>query len=167
MDLGSIMYMEKRCTGRSAGFTLVEVLIALVVLSIGLVGMGALMIQGHQFTRSSLHRSQATFLVYDIVDRMRANGAGVQADHYDATTPGLVAACKAGGCTALQMAQNDVQEWLNAVQTALPGGCGSLRDIGTGEFEVMIQWQEIGGDAPDCVPPLAGNPAEFRTVVQP
>ncbi|MGI9304444.1 MAG: type IV pilus modification protein PilV, partial [Gammaproteobacteria bacterium] len=58
------------------GFTLLEVLIATVVLSIGLIGLAALMIQGQKFNRSALNRSQATFIAYDMADRMRANRAG-------------------------------------------------------------------------------------------
>ena len=71
--------LKRSLAHRSRGFTLVEVLVALVVLSIGLLGVAALQLTSLRSNHSSAMRSQATFLAYDIIDRMRANrdcGAG-------------------------------------------------------------------------------------------
>ena len=58
---------------RNQGFTLVEALIALLVLSIGLLGVAALQLIALQNNNNAMFRSQATYLAYDIADRMRAN----------------------------------------------------------------------------------------------
>ncbi|HLE93281.1 MAG TPA: type IV pilus modification protein PilV, partial [Sulfuricaulis sp.] len=55
------------------GFSLIEVLVALLVLSIGLLGLAALQTTSLQYNTGSYFRTQATFLAYDIIDRMRAN----------------------------------------------------------------------------------------------
>jgi type IV pilus assembly protein PilV len=67
----------------SRGFTLVETLVALVVLSIGLLGVAALQLTSLRSNHGSAMRSQATFLAYDIVDRMRANRDAAVAGDYD------------------------------------------------------------------------------------
>ena len=64
---------------KSRGFTLLEILIAVGVLSIGLLGIAGLQALGQRSNHSAYLRSQATALAYDMIDRMRANKAGVQA----------------------------------------------------------------------------------------
>ena len=106
------------------GFTLLEVLVALVVLSIGLLGLAGLQLTSVTNTRDAYYRSQALMLSYDIADRMRANWT--QIGDYDGntnTTP--VSACRTtGGCVnASDMADDDLALWRQAV-AALPGGEG-------------------------------------------
>ena len=108
------------------GFTLVEVLVAFLILSVGLIGLAGLQLTGVKNTREAYHRTQATVLAADIIDRMRANQGGVSAGDYDAKTSGTVTAncLKTTGCTSAQMAAHDVAEWRAAVATSLPGGDG-------------------------------------------
>ena len=61
---------------RSQGFTLIEVLIAIIVLSIGLLGLAGLQLTSLRNSNSAYTRSQAVILSYDIVDRIRANRVG-------------------------------------------------------------------------------------------
>jgi len=61
----------------TAGFTLIEVLIAIIILSIGLLGMAGIQLQGLRGTTSSNLRSQATILANDIAERVRVNTAGI------------------------------------------------------------------------------------------
>ncbi len=63
----------KRLLSRNSGFTLVEVLVALIILSVGLLSMATLMMASLQTSQSAYMRSQASLLTYDIVERMRAN----------------------------------------------------------------------------------------------
>ncbi len=58
---------------RSRGFTLLEVLVAMVVLSVGLLGLSGLQTSSLRNNHSAFLRSQATLVSNDIIDRMRAN----------------------------------------------------------------------------------------------
>jgi type IV pilus assembly protein PilV len=112
---------------RSSGFTLLEVLITLVVLSIGLLGVAGLQLSGLRANHSSALRSQATYLAYDMADRLRANIQGVNGGNYnnlsgDPGDPG----CISSGCTPALMAQSDLHEWNLANATNLPSGAGAV-----------------------------------------
>ena len=144
------------------GFNLFEVLIALIVLSLGLMGLAALQNMGLRLGNESYQRTQATMLIYEMIDRMRANAAGVQAGNYALaltnTAPSLTKDCALSGtaCTAAQMATYDMNQWIstltgtdngtNVVQTpvrpALPGAKGSIVSAGSSLYEVSVQWQE-------------------------
>ena len=108
---------------RERGFTLIEILVALLVLSFGLLGLAMLQATGLRFNTDSYMRSQATILAYDLVDRMRANKAGADAGNYclTSTTPTCETtaapadqACgdaPAGCSSASQLAQYDLSRW--------------------------------------------------------
>lgn len=131
---------EKTKSRRShAGFTLVEILVALLVLSIGLLGLAALQLTSFQFNTDSYLRTQTTFSTYDILDRMRVNLVGVNAGNYDVgsstTADSKVStydACKGTGdtcncdgaaasCNAANLALYDLGRWYAKMDEALPG----------------------------------------------
>lgn len=110
---------------RQSGFTLVEVLVAALLLSIGLVGLAGLQAAALANNQSSFMRSQVTALAYDLADRMRANVVGANANGYDPSAFAVVPTCKSNaGCTPAQLAQNDIAEWNTAIGTYLPMGQG-------------------------------------------
>lgn len=127
------------------GFTLVEVLIALLVLSIGMLGIAALYLESLRASRSALVRTQAVTLAADIGDRIRANrtAAGI----YDCG-----GTCEAGeGGNAI--AVGDLNAWRTAVEAQLPGGVGSVAFVAgvantPDAYTVTISWTEIGYTAP-------------------
>jgi type IV pilus assembly protein PilV len=111
----------------AAGFTLIEVLVAIVVLSIGLLGVAGLQLAGIRASQSSYLRTVATYQAYDMADRMRANLPGVNGGSYnnlsgDPGSPG----CVTTNCTSAQMAQNDQHEWSVSNAAFLPSGTGSV-----------------------------------------
>ena len=104
---------------KNAGFTLIEVLIAMVVLAVGLLGLAGLQVTSLKNNQSAYNRSQATQLAYDLADRMRANIAGVAT--YTTGMAAAIANCKNNttGCSPVEMAINDLYEW----NCAVAGGC--------------------------------------------
>src|ERR1700679_2100603 len=80
--------------GRTSGFTIVEVLVSLVILSIGLLGIAKLVLYSAHSNDSAYLRSQATQLAYEILDNMRANPTAVGLGSY--TTPLSAAATPPG-----------------------------------------------------------------------
>lgn len=110
------------------GFTLLEVLIALVVLSIGLLGLAGLQSTGLRFNQSASMRTQATQLAYDMSDRMRANQVAVNAGYYLGAA-GATAGChtvSVSGCTPAEMAADDLAAWNAAITRYLPDGEGLI-----------------------------------------
>ena len=67
---------------KQSGFTLLEILVAMLVLAIGLLGLAGLTTSSMRNNLSASHRTQATWMAYDIVDRMRANRASAVTGAY-------------------------------------------------------------------------------------
>ena len=142
-----------------SGFTLIEVLVSVLILSIGLVGVAALQGVSLKNTQSAFMRSQATALAYDVADRMRANVISARTGMYDPTKAAAVSACKSTtGCTPQDMAKHDLAEWKAAITNYLPMGEGyvcidstpndgisaaspACDDSGT-QFAVKIWWDD-------------------------
>ena len=124
-------------THNNAGFSLIEVLITVIVLSVGLLGLAGMQAFGLRNNQEAYMRSQATILASDIAERMRANTLGVDAGHYNLGTATAVAACTTtAGCTAQQLAQQDLFEWRTALFNALP--TPTPTNAGLGEAVVCI-----------------------------
>lgn len=116
---------------RQRGFTLLEVMIAVVVFSVGLIGLGLLLTASIRANHVGFLHSQATFVAESIADRMRANIVGVWLDAYDGTWDSTVAApavpCTAGApCGPAEVAARDVWAWGRMVGQLLPGGSGRI-----------------------------------------
>lgn len=124
---------------RETGMTLVEVLVALLVLSIGLLGIAALQTTGLRATQASGARSQAVLLSYDIIDRMRANRQDALAGNYDTTTADDYAdpADAPPG-----MPGDDLIAWKAQLAATLPDGRGAItREVGNPAIvTVTVEW---------------------------
>ena len=91
-----------------AGFTLIEILITLLILSIGLLGLAGLQTKGLQYDQVAFMRSQAAIMADDIADRMRANVLEAQAGIYDiphGTKAESKADCSSGPCDSVIMTE--------------------------------------------------------------
>ena len=117
-----------RRRSRAVGFTLLEVLIAIVVVAFGLLGLAGLQVFALKNNQSATLRVTATNLTTDIIDRMKANYVGVINNQYNrpnTTDYGTaVVNCRSTGCTPTELAQNDLKEWRDRVRATLPGGDG-------------------------------------------
>ena len=83
---------------KSRGFTLLEVLIALLVFSLGLLGLAGLMIMSVKTNHSAYLRTQATFLAESMADRMRADPMAIWASSYNGNYPATASdPCANGG----------------------------------------------------------------------
>jgi len=145
-----------KSTGAS-GFTLIEVLVALVVLSVGLLGMAKMVMVSAHSNDSAYLRSQATALAYAILDNMRANRDQAILHAYD-TPLGVMPAdpgpCFAAPCAAATLAQFDVFRWKQRLDSAvtvagvpigaLPSGTGSVVVLDTipKSAIVTVQWDD-------------------------
>lgn len=129
----------------ATGFTLIEVLVAVIVLAIGLLGLAGLQATSLRNNQSAYNRSQATQLASDMADKLRTNVAGLNS--YTSITPVSSATAKANcltttGCTPDDLAENDLYEWNLAVTNTLPSGNGSLTRTFAGEYRINITWDD-------------------------
>lgn len=144
---------------QARGFTLVEVLVALAVLAVGLLGIAVLIVGSLRGTRLALERTQAVNLAGDMLERIRANAAAGNAyDTLDGTPdPRLEPACERhdGHCEAPVMASHDLARWLVAVSRSLPGGTGNVDVVPVGtalhRYAISVGWSQSGEPArADC-----------------
>lgn len=119
---------------RQSGFSLLEVMIAVFVTAIGVLGAAAMQLNALKYTDSSRLSSQASFIVYDVIDRIRANADPAQLDQYDIASIGAVPG------NANTVLATDLIDFANAV-SALPGGAGSI-DVNGSQVSVEISWAE-------------------------
>src|SRR5262245_38011417 len=127
---------------RARGFTLIEALVALVVLSIGLLGIASLQLTSLRYNQNASLRSQATLLAYDIIDRMRANSQAAANGNYNVDfmkTP-----------TGTSLAAQDVKSWKALIKDTFPKGDAQITSSGAGSsttYTVTISWDDTRGDA--------------------
>lgn len=132
------MFQQKSCRsgiGRQTGMTLLEVLIALMVLSVGILGIASLQMVSLQSTTNSNLNTHAMMLTNDLMDRIRANRSAILdnkgmpdlGNYGKAAGVGfpdvgdLTAACyTSAGCTEEEMATNDLIQWSESLKRVLP-----------------------------------------------
>jgi type IV pilus assembly protein PilV len=132
--------------------TLIEVLVTLVIMSVGLLGVAALQLTTVRNNYDAFVRSQAAMLASDMLDRMRANR--LQAAGYVAAFGANPVA--AAGTTAA----NDVAQWRQTLLTQLPLGVGQIDfNAATQIVTIRIQWDERNSV-------VAQRTLEFRTSSQ-
>lgn len=127
------------------GFGLVESLVALVVVSVGMIGIASMYGQGLGASRTALYRTQAVNLAADMADRIRVNRQGLAAFGGAAGDND----CDPGdgvSCTPAEMAAHDLWIWTTQIGQRLPNGVGAVA-FAAGEpptYTISITWDEVG-----------------------
>jgi type IV pilus assembly protein PilV len=135
---------------RTGGFTLLEVLVALVVIAVGMLGIAVMYVEGMKAQRTSIYRNHAVNLVADLVERIRANvdagGAYAGAGAVNGCTNGF------SDCTPAELAQEDLWSWQRDVGERLPpGAAGTVFFLPAGQtqrYTIGVTWPEAGLPAP-------------------
>lgn len=150
------------------GFTLIEVLVAMLVLLIGLLGIAQLHFSSFQDNRNALYRNQATVIAEDLLDRVRGNPIALASGAYNnvsftatSTAPSTVNCAIAAGCSAADIAVKDRHEWarnfvtsMSDYQASLPAGAGMAGVDGSDSFgacdgnlkyDVTVSWLQPDG----------------------
>ena len=129
-------------------YSLVEVLVALFVLAVGLLGLAALQTTSFQFNSGSYARTQATLIAYEIIDRIRANPSGDYQVPDAATATTKKAAppknCHSATCSSAELALFDLSEWYEEQARVLPEPTNnpSTIELSGGIYTITIRWTE-------------------------
>lgn len=121
------------------GFSLLEVLITLIVVSVGLLGIASILVNSLKNNYNSYALSQANILANDMLERVRANKKTAVAtpSPYALGISGAVPAAATGtqGEAAAELA-----EWRAALSKTLPSGTGSVTVTSAGKVQIVVQW---------------------------
>ena len=156
--------MKLTATNRhmQSGYSLVEVLVAVVIISVGILGIAGLQVISIQQNRSALVRAEATKYASDILDRIRVNAGQAYAIDI-ATDPAASPNCMANTCSVTQMRDFDLNHWkcsinhkaadgtvfagcaglgFAAADNFIPGGQGGITKNVNDVYEVTVRWKE-------------------------
>ena len=128
------MKSQVNVRSRQRGVSLIEVMIAVFVLAIGLLGAAGMQLSALKYTDSSRMNSQASFIVYDIIDRMRANADPVQLPQY------AIASLAAVPGAAASIRDQDLIDFAENL-SSLPSPEARIAVNGT-QVAVTISWSE-------------------------
>jgi type IV pilus assembly protein PilV len=129
-----------RKPSKSRGVSLIEVMVSLVILTVGLLGVGAMQLKALRNNMSAGERSMAVIQVYSIIDAMRTNLTVARSGGYAYANS---AACEAPAGTS--RADKDLSRWLSAIHEDLGGSaCGNI-DCLNGKCTIRVYWNDSRG----------------------
>lgn len=137
---------------RMRGVSLVEILIAVLLLSLGLLGMAGLQIRALQGNQSATQRSQAVMLSYFIIEAMRVDSASAKSLNYntgalDADGNIDTSICNVAAVTGTTLSNNNLRAWITAVKGSLGAAndtstCGAINCDADGLCTVQVRWDD-------------------------
>lgn len=168
---------------QEAGYTLLEVLIALLVFSVGLLGLAAMLVSAVKGNHQAYHHSQAVYVAEAMADGLRANLSAVNGGDYNTGgspgAPALIGTHSGGSCdsacNAQQLANRDLGNWVRMANGRLPNGrigincnrVGAIPMPATSGFNgictIRVAWNETG----DVGQSAASSENFFTWMVQP
>ena len=130
-----------------SGFSMIEVLVTLAIISLALLGTAGLQAYSMRLNQGGQFRTQAVFLAADLAERLEANKPGAVAGNYVVATSSvanlLSTACTDAACSATAMATYDLSQWQNVVAATLPQASWSVAQTTAGNpstYTITIGW---------------------------
>lgn len=170
--------MQHLRIARQGGATLIEVLVSILLLSLGVLAMAAMQANAVQYGKTSEFRSLATLLANDLADRMRANNpAGADMSAYNLTDPyqrptsapaEAATACNAAHeCSFAEMTAFDLAQWRRNVYNQLPEGTAfvsaSAKDVKPATVDIWIAWTDpASASGSEKTPAVDACPSTFK-----
>ena len=118
-------------------FSLVEVLIALLVLSTGLLALANLQIKSLQTSHQAYLLTQATLQAHDMAERMKSN---IAYSYKNISNVSSKPDCHLRSCFPEEIAQYDIYEWQQNIKSLLPEGTGTITKSTANSFSIKINW---------------------------
>lgn len=140
------MPIHKTSRPAQYGFSMLEILVALLIIATALLGSAGLQAYAMKTNVGGQYRNQAAFLLEDMIERMELNktyaaDTGGAAGYSSALT--MSVDCSTAICTPAQLAGYDVSQWQAAIAAVLPSGTGTVTQVTTGNpstYTVTINW---------------------------
>lgn len=120
------------------GITLTEVMMSLLLMSLGLLGMASLQGKALSSNQGAYLRSQAAISSYDILDRLRANRSLANQGKYNHDLNGKIPAAAENN-----MASVDLNDWLTLLKNNLPKGKGAIKCVNQQSCTIQVQWFDV------------------------
>lgn len=156
-------------TRRQSGFSLIELLVAVLIMGFGVLGVAALQVLSLQQNRGALLRAEANQLANDLIDRIRVNTLVTYSSAIDAG-PAATTDCMINACSTIEMRDYDIAQWKCSITSiddagdpyaacagftppiegSLPNGQGSVALVG-GVYEVTVEWDEDNDGTPSSI----------------
>ena len=138
---------------KQLGFSMVEILVTLVIVSITLLGTAGLQLYAMRVNQGGQFRTQAVFLASDIAERMEANKQEAINGSYalgntTAASP-LSTACNTDACSSFNLAAYDLNQWGNSVAALLPQPSWQIVQTTTGNpstYSIIVRWTDRSTD---------------------
>ena len=141
------------------GLSMLEILITILVVSIGLLGLAGLQFAGLRAANGAQEHTLATLLAQDIEERIRANAGTPPASpnlaynsiSLDSTSSPAAVDCITASCSATQMADFDIYQWYRSIvpmagdKPLLPNAAISISSTNGMDFQITIQWGDPSG----------------------
>lgn len=139
-----MMARARRGMRRQRGISLIESLIAMVVMALGILGIVGVQMRTLTDTQSGVRRAQAIRLIDDLGERLQNNPDALNNLATYTTSPGAGTDCATAACTPAQLAAFDIRQWRLNVAAALPGGSATvfIPKGGPRQLGVMLGWNE-------------------------
>lgn len=152
-----------------SGFSLIELLVAVLIMAFGILGVAGLQVISLQQNRAALYRAEAVQLANDLMDRIRVNPNVTYTAAIDAD-PAATTSCIANSCSPADMRDYDITQWKCAINSvdvdgntfpvcdannfniegALPDGAGSVLLV-AGVYVITVQWDDDGDGVNDSI----------------
>ncbi len=140
---------------RQRGVSLIEVLVAVLIFSIGMIGLAGLLVMATRANHGAYVRTQVTYMAQNMADRMSANPIAVwsgnyNSDSYPVSTSGMQDC--AAGCTPAQLATHDQQLWSRQLDTFLPNPQATITCSNAG-----LGYDPVSNNQVNKRPPYGGS----------
>jgi len=131
-----------------AGSSLIEVVVALFVLAIGMLGVLSMQVKSMQFNQSAYYYSQAVFLANEILENMRSSpsNANTYLIDLEEKSPEISKNCSASGttCTLAEQRDYNLNQWRDNIEKTLVSGKSSVARVGD-FYAITVQFDDSRG----------------------
>lgn len=174
---------------RQRGVSLIEVLVAVLIFSLGLIGMAGLLLMSTHSNQAAYLRTQVAFLASNMANRMHANPTGVWKSDYNVSFPAssssTTSCSSTAGCSPDDLAKHDIGVWNSQLATFLPASSATIKcdasnagmtpssdqqSMGApygGNCNMVIKWTERSAVGDEATPASASTTQTFSWNFQP